>query len=369
MSKDSRGFFYPMLKGECITCGLCERVCPFHDSFSINKRVAPTAFAVLHRDNNIRLQSSSGGAFTAISDCILSRGGVVYGAGFDSDFQVCHKRATAPEERDRFRGSKYVQSNINSIFSRVQEDLKSGLLVLFTGTPCQTAGLHSFLATTGTNVDGLFLCDLICHGVPSPLVWEEYVNFIKKSYGHEDIVDISFRDKRFGWKSYTMSIKMDMTEYVAKDMEDPFLNIFNRDYALRPSCTNCTFKKLDRMSDITIGDYHGVERHYPELDDGKGVSLVLVNSEKGMNLFWGASKYLIIKPIPIEQCMQRNLQSHTLYTPRRQEEFWHDYFARGFNYVLKKYTEYGVIGKIKGRTRRYAKKILVSLGVYRFFRT
>ena len=212
MKPDDEGFLCPVIDEEkCVRCGLCLKVCAFKENQaqrsecteraegSSESEKFPQAFAVKHANAHIRENSQSGGLFTLISDPILERGGVVYGAGFREDLSVCHKRAVTKEERDALRGSKYVQSDMGDAFRSVREDLRSGMDVLFSGTPCQCAGLRHFLELTHTDTARLILADLICHGTPSPLVWREYLKWQEARNGQK-IVRASFRDKRrFGW--------------------------------------------------------------------------------------------------------------------------------------------------------------------------
>jgi len=207
MVPDALGFLYPQVNlDKCVDCGLCERVCSFNDKYdkSLNL-LKPDAYAVRHKDINEIEKSRSGAAFVAISDCILENGGVVYGAGYAEHFRVIHKRATTKEERDEFRGSKYVQSDMNNVFRQVKEDLKNGLVVLFSGTPCQTSGLNAFVGKKLR--ENLFLVDIVCHGVPSPYIWEDYLCYLERKQGSE-IYWVNFRDKQeFGWTAHKETFK------------------------------------------------------------------------------------------------------------------------------------------------------------------
>ena len=207
MVPDALGFLCPQVNlDKCVDCGLCEKVCSFNDRYdkSLNL-LKPDAYAVRHKDVNEIEKSRSGAAFVAISDYILENGGVVYGAGYAKHFRVIHKRATTKEERDEFRGSKYVQSDMNNVFRQVKEDLKNGLVVLFSGTPCQTSGLNAFVGKKLR--ENLFLVDIVCHGVPSPYIWEDYLCYLEKKQGSE-IYWVNFRDKQeFGWTAHKETFK------------------------------------------------------------------------------------------------------------------------------------------------------------------
>ena len=200
MQPDVMGFLYPVVdKGKCIDCSLCEKVCAFNDLYDISLNLKePIVYAARHKNIHEIETSRSGAAFIALSDWILDSGGVVYGAGYADHFRVIHKKATTKEERDEFKGSKYVQSDMNTVFRQVKDDLKKGLLVLFTGTPCQTAGLNSYLGKKLRK--NLFLVDIICHGVPSPYIWNDYLTYVENKY-QSRIVKVDFRNKINGWSS------------------------------------------------------------------------------------------------------------------------------------------------------------------------
>lgn len=207
MEPDVLGFLYPKVNLEkCTECGLCEKVCAFNDNYDKTDNLEKIhAYGARHKDLSQVERSRSGAAFVAISDYILEHGGVVYGAGYESHFRVVHKRAVSKEERDEFRGSKYVQSDLTGVFKQVRKDLKEGLTVLFTGTPCQTAGLHSFISKKLR--EKLFLVDIICHGVPSPYIWRDYLDYLEKQNSAE-ITYVNFRDKQqFGWKDHHETFK------------------------------------------------------------------------------------------------------------------------------------------------------------------
>ncbi len=207
MQPDALGFLYPVVdKGKCTDCGLCEKVCAFNDHYDTSLNLAqPLAYAARHKEIQEVESSRSGAAFIAISDYILAQGGVVYGVGYTDHFRVVHKRATTKMERDEFRGSKYVQSDMGDCFRQVKEDLKKGMTVLFSGTPCQTSGLHSYV---GKKLRGnLYLVDIVCHGVPGPYIWRDYIAYLEKKQGSE-ICWVNFRDKQqFGWRAHKETFK------------------------------------------------------------------------------------------------------------------------------------------------------------------
>ena len=206
MKPTALGFLYPIVDvTKCVECGLCEKVCQFNDNYDRSLNLEkPIAYAARHKDMNELMKSRSGAAFVAISDYIIEHGGIVYGAGYKEHFRVAHKRATTKEERDEFRGSKYVESDLTGVFKSVKEDLKNGYVVLFSGTPCQTAGLNSFVGKLLR--DNLILVDIVCHGVPGPSLWRDYIDYLEKKEGFE-VQYVNFRDKKYGWSSHKETFK------------------------------------------------------------------------------------------------------------------------------------------------------------------
>lgn len=283
MVPDEEGFLYPRVEETaCVQCGLCEKVCPI---LSEKKPAAGpiAAYGAYSTDEEIRKSSSSGGIFSVLAGEILSRGGVIAGAAFDDDFSVRHILVEQDDRLHRLRGSKYVQSRMEDTYIQIRRLLKQGRTVLFTGVSCQVAGLKAFL---GRDYEGLYTVDVLCHGVPSPKVWAAYCREQEAGHGQK-LKAVSFRDKRISWRKYSLSMKFGETEYCRRGGEDAYLQVFLRDLCLRPSCHSCRFKDIPRQSDLTIGDAWGIEKHMPDLDDDRGTSVVLVNSEKGRGL-WDA---------------------------------------------------------------------------------
>lgn len=207
MQPDPLGFLYPKVdESKCVDCGLCEKVCSFNDNYDTSHNFEkPLAYAARHKKMSEIETSRSGAAFIAISDYILEQGGVVYGAGYTDHFRVVHKRATTKEGRNEFKGSKYVQSEMNTVFKQIKQDLRNGLTVLFSGTPCQTSGLNSFVGKKLR--ENLFLIDIVCHGVPSPYMWRDYLTYLEKKQG-SPIVWVNFRDKQlYGWEAHHETFK------------------------------------------------------------------------------------------------------------------------------------------------------------------
>lgn len=346
MVKDALGFFYPTVnESKCINCKLCERICPFHGKYKTNDNFAkPQAFGFRLTDEHILLNSQSGAAFIALSDLILNKGGVVYGAGYSDGFRVTHQRATTQCERNTFRGAKYVQSELGTIFKQIQQDLRDDLSVLFCGTPCQTAGLTAYISKSYKSK--LYLIDLVCHGVPAPNIWHDYLEYIKVKH-HKNIKETNFRNKRkYGWRIAKETYLLDDGNEVT---ETGFLTLFYSKLCLRESCFQCKFSNTRRTGDITIGDFWGCEKINPDLaNDQKGVSLILCNTPKGAALLELVRKNTanIIFEIPLEKALQPNLVAPSS-RPHKRTLFETDYIDHGFMFVFKKYGPIGWRSKSK----------------------
>lgn len=362
MQPDGLGFLYPVVDSDkCVDCGLCENVCAFNDHYSKELNLKePDVYAVRHKNIQEIEQSRSGAMFVAVSDWILDNGGIVYGVGYADHFRVVHKRASTKEERDEFRGSKYVQSDLNTTFVQVKNDLKKGLHVLFSGTPCQTSGLRSYLSLLRVDMNKLYVIDIVCHGVPSPYFWRDYLSYVECKQGMKAVA-VNFRDKsKSGWASHKESFTFE------NGVVYTFAFTFYQHIMFRHSCGVCHFTNFQRPSDITIADFWGWERVDPIFnEDDKGVSLVLLNSEKGRRLFHQVKGELDYIPTDMEHCIQPNLEHPTVIHPKR-DAFERDYVKYGFVYVGKKYGDMGwrnranrllktVENVLKNRIRRIVK--------------
>ncbi len=333
MIKDEEGFEYPQIDQEkCINCGKCKRQCGFNRTTIKHTKLPRTLIGAKIKDENERKTSRSGGLFIAMANYILQENGVIYGCKLGEDLEVYHSRATNKQELDEFKGSKYVKSNLKDIYRQVQEDLEQSKKVLFSGTPCEIAGLNSVLK--GKDTSNLYLCDIICHGVPSPLIYEEYIKFMENKEGQK-IKSIDFRDKSFGWSTHKETIifenKTVSTNY--------YTELFYSHHALRPSCYNCQFCNMDRVSDITIGDFWGIEKENKDFYDEKGISLALVNTLKGEKLLTCIMEKLHWIPVYTKHYMQHNLQQPSI-KPENRDEFWSDYKKNGFECIMEKYANF-----------------------------
>jgi len=349
MKADVEGFLYPRVEAErCIACRRCERVCPvLHPCID---RLPIGVYASKATDEGVRMQSSSGGIFTLLAEEIIRRGGVVFGARFDASWRVVHAFAETCEELSALRGTKYVQSVIGDTYTQARNFLRQGRWVLFTGTPCQVAGLKHFLRYDS---ERLLTAEVVCHGVPSPRVWRTYLNELTPK--GERITRVEMRDKSTGWSTYTMRIASDKRMlYEGKAGRNVFSRGFLADFYLRPSCHACPAKQGRSGADFTLGDFWGIRTLHPPMDDDRGVSLVCIHTAKGMN-FYGVLD-VISRETTYAQALQLNpaLGRSVPQNPLR-EEFWRRFPNEGMKVVrglwwkkrLKHYSCHGILDVVK----------------------
>jgi coenzyme F420-reducing hydrogenase beta subunit len=358
LNPDFEGFLRPFIDfSNCTSCKRCSMTCPIlhsvnfdlqrlsdpmpdeidtvtgHDSEIINY---PVVYAAWNLDDNIRYKSSSGGVFTALAEHILAEEGVVAGAAFDKSLIVRHILIDKTSELNRLRGSKYVQSEINpSLYREIRYLLEKGRKVFFSGTPCEVAGIRRYLKDSYKN---LYCCDLICHGVPSPLLFESYLKY--SLLKGDRVVGISFRDKTKGWKNSQVCMHLENGKSkLIRVNADPYMSAFLKDYALRPSCYACKFKNTQRESDLTIADFWNVSKKYPNYDlDDKGTSLVLVHNQKGQAWLNACSSKLFIGHADINTAITGNqslVQSSPC--PSQRSTFYHDVNTMSFTKFIIKY--------------------------------
>lgn len=352
MHPDALGFIYPKIDpSKCINCHLCDKVCDFNDNYSkIGNYNEPLAFAARHKNYEELKGSRSGAVFVAISDWILANGGVVYGAGFKHHFVVTHKRAVNKRQRDEFRGAKYVQSDISGILTSIANDLQEGTIVLFVGTPCQVNGLKSFLRVKKIDMTNLYLCDIICHGVGSPKIWQDYLAYLENK-NHRPIISVNFRDKKYGWNSHHET-------FLFENKTQPIdcKQVFYNNIILRYSCYSCPFSNTTRTGDITIGDFWGWEKIIPSEfnSDDLGVSIILVNNDKGNSILSAISDQLHLISTTIADAIQPNLQ-HPTEKPYNRDDFESDCISKSTVYAMQKY---GLLTKRQNFLTKYGKAVI-----------
>lgn len=349
MKEDEEGFDYPQVEEKkCIGCGLCEKCCPilYEKGYSKSK---PKAYACFNRDDDIRLKSSSGGIFSILADKVVETGGIVFGAGYDENFNVIHQSVKAKEKIENLRRSKYVQSNTQKTFIETKEALENGEVVLYTGTPCQIEGLKLFLKK---DYENLLTQDIICHGVPSPKVWKKYLEF-RKIKDKQEPINVNFRNKNTGWKLLNLVIKYQDGEFQQSADKNSYMQAFLKNTSLRESCYNCHFKKIDRVSDITLADFWGVENIIPEMDDNKGTSLMIIHSKKGNEWFEKIKYNIKYQEVDLEEAIK--------YNPSIVESAKMDKNRKKFFEKLDKENDFDVLVKKFSYKPNLIKKILKKI--------
>ena len=346
MRQDERGFLVPIInKDKCVECGLCKKVCPILQKSESNP---PTKKAYVAKNSmDIRKNSSSGGIFSFLASKIIDKNGVVYGARFEKDLSIIHDRAENIEEIKAFCGSKYSQSEVKNSYKNVYEDLSKGREVLYSGCPCQIAGLKSYLEQRKCSTEKLYTQDFICHGVASPRFYRDYVKFYESKYKSRAI-SINFRGKPKLGKFQNMIINFENGKSFTaiSTNQDIFYYHFLNNLVLRESCYNCNYANIRRVSDITLADCFSVKEDLQEFDDKRGLSFVMINSEKGEELFQNAERMLQIRAVNIADYMQSNMQQPS-EKPKSYDSFWNEYLEKGFLTAIKKHGNYNVKNMVK----------------------
>lgn len=344
------GFSYPVINNElCTSCQLCERVCPACE----HKCGNPLSDTYASYSTSNPNESSSGGLFAAIASYIISDNGVVYGAAFNDKLVLSHVRCYTVSDLFRLCGTKYVQSNCCGIYKQVQKDLNADKKVLFSGTPCQVSGFRKYLRKEYEN---LYTIDLICHGVPSPGIFADYIHYCER-LRKKEIAGFYTRDNREGWDNKfrsTILFKDGREEYNSM-LSNLWNRIFFSELATRPSCSNCKYASMERQGDLTLGDFWGVERECPEMYQEMGVSLIGVNTNKGKELLD------TIDSIRIKAAVTSEKEHPNLYHPTptnsRRDTFMADYANLSFESVVEKYFGYSRWLDIKTQVKSFLNKL------------
>lgn len=343
MKVDTEGFWYPSVNSdECIHCNVCQNVCPAVNENKTDNN--PVSYLGYNNNRDIRKSSSSGGMFTPIAEKIINDGGVVFGAAFNDNFEVEHICVDSLEDLSKLRGSKYVQSKIGDTYCQVKSLLKDGKTVLFTGTPCQIEGLYSYLGKE--RADNLFTQDIICHGVSSPNVWNEYLKY--RANG-TDIKDVSFRNKKYGWHYFSMMIETDKKRYTKRLDEDLFIKLFLDNTILRPSCYVCKFKKEVRISDFTLADCWRPAKVKSQIkDDDKGLSMMFVNTDKARNLFEEIKSNYVLQKIEYDLAIKSQIATTKSVEPNsHRPDFFVVFKSKDFAYIDENWYGNNMLSKIK----------------------
>lgn len=355
MQEDKDGFKYPVIdKEKCINCGLCVKTCPVintTENKSINK-----SYVGYNKNEEIRLKSSSGGIFTLIANYILEQSGIVIGAAFDKENKLKHTAIENKKDLEKLRGSKYLQSDLNDIFSYIKEKIKDNK-ILFVGTPCQVAGIKSFIKKDYNN---LICIDLVCHGVPSPKLFQKYIDELEKENGK--LISYNFRDNKTGWDTYSNTATFKNKTITEDRKENNYMKLFLSDIALRQSCFNCNFKLGNKYSDITLGDFWGIKKHYPEMYNKSGVSAIIINTEKGIEIFNNINKEIEYKECKLEEIVSGNPSLKISgKEPKNRDNFINELDTLSIKELTKKYEKKITLKqKIKRKIKTLFKKLHLS---------
>lgn len=353
MEKDKEGFMHPVIdQDKCINCGLCKRTCPVlntKSNESINK-----CYVAFNKDDKEKAKASSGAIFTLIANYILDNNGIVIGAAFDKDNKLKHIAVTDNKELDKLKGSKYLQSDLTNVFKYIKENIKDNK-ILFVGTPCQVAGLKSVIK----NNDNLITIDVVCHGVPSPKFFDKYIKELEEN-NNDTLINYNFRDKSTGWDTYSNTATFKNSKKTELSYNNNYMKLFLSDIALRESCFDCNFKLGNKYSDITLGDFWGVQKYYPEMYNKKGVSAIIINTNNGIEIFNTIKDNLEYKECKLNEIVSGNpsLQKSGNY-PTKRSEFFEELDNKSIDELTKKYhKKKPLCRRVLGKIKRIIKKIL-----------
>ncbi len=371
MIRDNEGFLIPKVdENKCIQCKICLKECHLNHMIEGNEK-SPKAYAAYCKEDSIRLSSSSGGIFSVIAEKIIEQNGVVYGAMIDKEIRVRHMRAETKEELLGLRGSKYVQSSISKeIYQSLKQDLKDNRKVLFSGTPCQIGAVHTFL---GKDYKNLLTVSFICHGVPSPKVWDKYIEWQEKQF-QSKVISANFRDKTYGWVYFSMKLTFENgKEYISTKLHDPFLNIFLKNACLRTSCYNCQYKGEKYLShcDILLADWWGRTEGILEKDnDDKGLSIVIVNTDKGNGIFLESADAMTFADVDFQTEVNKNIAyHHSCQLGEKRKQVMENIDAMPIDKLYQKYAKTSKIVTGKMLFKKYVFKIIETSGALPLYRT
>lgn len=347
MQPDREGFPHPVIAEEkCIACGLCSKNCPANKEITDDLSPIKKIFAFKHPDADTRAQCASGGAFSYLAERVLALGGSVYGAAQTEDLlKIVHIRASSREELAPIRGSKYVLSDITSVYAKAEEDLNSGKYVLFSGTACQVYALRDYLLCRHIDTKRLLTCDVICHGSASPLFYASFIRYLQKKTKNQ-LRAYRFRDKSISWRGGSSSATLRTGEKLCNTpLVASYMTVYYTDCITNGRCYSCPFATEKRASDLTIGDFWGIENVLPAFEDELGASVILANSQKGLD-FLQEDGQAVAADVPLGKLKQPNLH-HPLKRPDGRDAFWRDFENRSFSAVLHQYGGFGWKHKLK----------------------
>lgn len=331
MEYDEDGFIYPIVdKSKCINCGQCVKTCPYNNH-EIKLESVSSIYACYNIDEEVRSKSTSGGIFSLLAEYVLFKGGIVFGAFFDEQFNVIHGYTDKVDDLDKFRGSKYVQSNIGNSYGEAKIFLKQNRWVLFTGTTCQIEGLLNYLEK---KYEKLLTMDFFCMGISSPVIWKKYLNYFHR----KTITKITFKNKELGWHNWRIKFSYVNKNKYWHGSDNLYMNGYLNHLYYRPSCFTCQFKGIARYSDFTVADCWGIDKYHPEMDDNKGISTLITNTKKAINIFESIKPKIIYCSLTPEEATKYN--RYALVSPSINPNsiaFFSELRLLPFKKVIKKY--------------------------------
>lgn len=354
MEENKDGFKYPVIdQNKCIDCGLCQKTC--HALSTKSNASINSCYVAYANEDKIKENASSGGIFPLIANSILDENGIVIGAAFDNENKLRHIAISKKEDLYKLKGSKYLQSDLDSIFKFVKENIEKNK-ILFVGVPCQVAGLKAFL---NKEYENLICIDLICHGVPSPKLFEKYIKELEEQ-NNEKLINYNFRDKFTGWDLYSNTATFQNKKVTELQSNNSYMKLFLSDVALRESCYDCNFKLGNKYSDLTLGDFWGVKKYYPEMYNKKGVSAIIINTEKGDTIFNKIKNETTYKNCKLEEIVDGNPSlAKSSKMPDRRKDFFKNIEEFSINELVKKYIHKTPLWKkVLGKFKNIIKRII-----------
>ena len=349
---EKKGFFYPAVSEACIECKLCITKCPINNSPKVS--TLTKAFAVQNRNEEIRAESTSGGFFSLLCDYVFEKKGVVCGVGFDDNARVIHKIINSLNDVYDLRGSKYCQSNLGNVFKQIKKNLDENCYVLFVGLPCQCSGLLNYL---GKEYENLLIVDLVCYGVPSPVLYDRWIRFIENKY-KKTVNRVIFRDKSYGFALPNCKILFNDSSFIEQKYDSKsFLKMFFNGLNIRESCSMCKFKGINRATDFTLGDCWSIKEFESNMDDNKGTTAVYVHSDKGLKIIENLNT---AKLIEIDVVKSIKLDGKKVMNSVKLDKKYYDFCnnINEYNYkkLAKKYAPESIKEKITNIIKPFAKK-------------
>ena len=332
MGIDEEGFKYPVIdQNKCVNCGLCQKTCPVlgkSNNTSIND-----CYVSYAKDEKLRKNASSGGVFPLIANYVLKNNGIVIGAAFDNN-KLKHIAIKEKKFLNQLQGSKYLQSDLDNIFKYIKENVNDKK-ILFVGVPCQVAGLKAFLKREYEN---LICIDLVCHGVPSPKLFEKYCEELEK-LNNDKLINYNFRDKSTGWDTYSVKATFKNSSFIELSRNNNYSKLFLSDIALRESCYQCNFKIGNKYSDITLGDFWGVQNYYPDMYNKSGVSAVILNTNKGLEIYNSIKEDMVYQKCQLEEIIAGNASlKKSCIRPKNREDFFEKINYNSISDLTSKYS-------------------------------